>query len=100
MPSLQTARRVANAKTNNAKTIGQIYKEQSDFIMEETFWNDPQSKVGYIYDYMHDDQPDIKDHLREHNKNSYRCQVDCKIIFFTRPRPTRVLLSIQAFSET
>lgn len=37
MPSLQTARRVANAKTNNAKTIGQIYKEQSDFIMEETF---------------------------------------------------------------
>lgn len=37
MPSLSTARRIANAKTNNAKTIGQIYKEQSDFIMEETF---------------------------------------------------------------
>ena len=29
MPSLSTARRVANAKTNGAKTIGQIYKEQS-----------------------------------------------------------------------
>lgn len=31
MPSLQTARRIANAKTNNAKTLGQIYKEESDF---------------------------------------------------------------------
>ena len=29
MPSLQTARRVANAKNNGAKTIGQIYKEES-----------------------------------------------------------------------
>ena len=58
MPSLQTARRVANAKNNGAKTIGQIYKEQSDFVMEQTFWNDPQSKVCYIYDYFHDDQPD------------------------------------------
>lgn len=35
MPSLQTARRIANAKTNNAKTIGQIYKEQSDWMMEK-----------------------------------------------------------------
>ena len=58
MPSLQTARRVANAKNNGAKTIGQIYKEQSDFVMEQTFWNDIQSKVCYIYDYFHDDQPD------------------------------------------
>ena len=34
MPSLQTARRVANAKNNGAKTIGQIYKEQSDFVKD------------------------------------------------------------------
>ena len=40
MPSLSTARRIANAKTNNAKTIGQIYKEQSDWMMEETWDND------------------------------------------------------------
>lgn len=58
MPSLQTARRVANAKNNGAKTIGQIYKEQSDWLMEQTFFNDIQSKVCYIYDYFHDDQPD------------------------------------------
>lgn len=78
MPSLQTARRIANAKTNNAKTIGQIYKEDSDFIMEETFWNDPQSKVGYIYDYMHDDQPDIKDHMTY--ENTIKTRIDVKLI--------------------
>ena len=55
MPSLSTARRIANAKTNNAKTIGQIYKEQSDFVIEETWNNDLQSKTAYIYDYFHDD---------------------------------------------
>lgn len=32
MPSLQTARRIANAKTNNAKTLGQIYKENRQLI--------------------------------------------------------------------
>ena len=55
MPSLQTARRVANAKNNGAKTIGQIYKEQSDWAMEQTFENDITSKTCYIYDYFHDD---------------------------------------------
>lgn len=55
MPSLQTARRVANAKNNGAKTIGQIYKEQSDDIMEQTFENDIASKTCYIYDHFHDD---------------------------------------------
>lgn len=55
MPSLQTARRIANAKNNGAKTIGQIYKEQSDNLMEITWDNDIQSKHCYIYDYFHDD---------------------------------------------
>lgn len=55
IPSLQTARRIANAKTNNAKTLGQIYKEESDFLMEETWDNSIASKTCYIYDYFHDD---------------------------------------------
>ena len=55
MPSLQTARRVANAKNNGAQTIGQIYKEQSDWAMEQTFENDIATKTCYIYDYFHDD---------------------------------------------
>ena len=37
------------------KTIGQQVKEESDWLMEQTFWNDSQSKVCYIYDYFHDD---------------------------------------------
>ena len=56
MPSLSTARRVATAKTNNSKTLGQIYKEDSDRIMELVWDGDIQSKIGYIYDYKHDDQ--------------------------------------------
>lgn len=78
MPSLQTARRVANAKNNGAKTIGQIYKEQSDFLMEETFWNDPQSKVCYIYDYAHDNEPELKDHMTY--ENTTKTRIDAKFI--------------------
>lgn len=78
MPSLQTARRVANAKNNGAKTIGQIYKEQSDDMMNWTWWNDPQSKVAYIYDYFHDDQPEIKDHMTY--ENTTKTRIDIKFI--------------------
>ena len=55
MPSLSTARRIAHAKNNGAKTIGQIYKEQSDWMMEQTFENDIATKTCYIYDHFHDD---------------------------------------------
>ena len=81
MPSLQTARRVANAKNNGAKTIGQIYKEQSDFVMEQTFFNDIQSKVCYIYDYFHDDQPELKDHMTY--ENTTKTRIDAKFIIKT-----------------
>ena len=37
MPSLSTARRIASMKNNGAKTIGQIRKEESDFLMEQTY---------------------------------------------------------------
>ena len=78
MPSLQTARRVANAKNNGAKTIGQIYKEQSDFLMEETFLNDIQTKTVYLYDFAHDDQPHLKDHMTY--ENTTKTRVEAKFI--------------------
>ena len=81
MPSLQTARRVANAKNNGAKTIGQIYKEQSDWLMEETFSNDIQSKVCYIYDYFHDDQPDKNVGMTY--ENTTKTKIDVKFIVKT-----------------
>ena len=52
MPSFETARRIASVKNNGVKTIGQIHKEESDWLMEETWNADNQSKTCYIYDYL------------------------------------------------
>ena len=78
MPSLQTARRVANAKNNGAKTIGQIYKEQSDWAMEQTWGNDIQSKICYIYDFYHDDQPRLAEGMTY--ENTTKTRIDAKFI--------------------
>lgn len=78
MPSLQTARRVANAKNNGAKTIGQIYKEQSDWAMEQTWDNDIQSKICYIYDFYHDDQPRLAEGMTY--ENTIKTRIDAKFI--------------------
>ena len=78
MPSLSTARRIAHAKTNNAKTLGQIYKEESDFLMEETWDNDIQSKICYIYDFYHDDQPRLAEGMTY--ENTTKTRIDAKFI--------------------
>lgn len=78
MPSLQTARRVANAKNNGAKTIGQIYKEESDWAMEQTWDNDIQSKICYIYDFYHDDQPRLAEGMTY--ENTTKTRIDAKFI--------------------
>ena len=67
MPSLEAARRIASIKYNGANTIGQIYKEESDFMIEQTWMNDIQSKICYIYDYFHDDQPHLKENMTYEN---------------------------------
>jgi hypothetical protein len=78
MPSLQTARRVANAKNNGAKTIGQIYKEQSDDLMEWTWEADEQSKFCYIYDWRHDDSPNMN--IGMTYENTTKTPIDAKIL--------------------
>ena len=78
MPSLDTARRINQIKWNNAKTVGQTIKEQSDFAMESTWEYDPQSKVCYIYDYYHDDQPTLNKGMTYENTTKY-C-IDAKFI--------------------
>lgn len=78
MPSLQTARRVANAKNNGAKTIGQIYKEQSDEMMEWTWYNDEQSKLCYIYDWKHDDSQNMN--IGMTYENTTKTPIDAKIL--------------------
>lgn len=78
MPSLQTARRVAKAKNNGAKTIGQIYKEQSDDMINWTWDNDIQSKICYIYDFYHDDQPRLAEGMTY--ENTTKTRIDAKFI--------------------
>lgn len=79
MPSLQTARRISASNTNNAKTIGQIHKENADWAMEYTWNNDYQSKLCFIYDYFHDDQPNLKDHMT-YGRNTTKTRIDAKFI--------------------
>ena len=52
-----------NPTGNAPTTLGQKLKAESDQMMEQTWSNDIQSRVCYIYDYLHDDQPDKKDHM-------------------------------------
>lgn len=77
MPSLDTARRISSMKYNGAKTVGQILKEESDFIMEDTWDNDCLSKICYIYDYAHDDQPHINVGMTY--ENTTKTKIDAKI---------------------
>lgn len=78
MPSLKTARRVNQIKYNNARTVGQMIKEQSDFAMEDTWDSDLQSKVCYIYDYKHDDSPLLNKGMTYENTTKYK--IDAKFI--------------------
>lgn len=48
----------SNSTGRNYSTLGEKLKYDSDMLMESTWSSDPQSKVCYIYDYFHDDQPD------------------------------------------
>jgi hypothetical protein len=59
-------------------TMGERLKNESDKLMELTWDADIQSKVGYIYDYLHDDQPDIKDHMTYNHTTKTR--IDVKFI--------------------
>lgn len=78
MPSLSTARRIASMKNNGAKTIGQIRKEESDFLMEQTWNGDLQSKTCYIYDFYHDDKPWLAEDIT--HENTTKTKIDAKFI--------------------
>ena len=58
--------------------IGQIHKNQSDEIMEQTWDNDIQSKICYIYDFYHDDQPRLAEGMTY--ENTTKTRIDAKFI--------------------
>lgn len=65
----------------NHPTLGQQIKHDSDIIMDETWFGDPQSKVCYIYDYFHDDQQHLKDHMTY--EKTTKTRIDAKFIVKT-----------------
>lgn len=52
MPSLATYKRLVGEYTN-----GQAHKVESDMVMEQTWDDDIQTRIGYFYDYAHDKHP-------------------------------------------
>ena len=42
---------------DKGKTLGEVRKRQADEIILDTWDGDIQSRVGYFYDYYHDDKP-------------------------------------------
>ena len=49
MPSLFTSRRISSVLNNNAQTLGEIRRKQSDWAMEALWDSDIQSKKCFIY---------------------------------------------------
>ena len=57
MPSFEDMQR----HYQSTGSIGQQLKVMSDMVMQQTFDNDIQTKLCYLYDYYHDDQPEKLD---------------------------------------
>lgn len=75
MPSLDTYKRILS---NQGLSIGNAYKNHSDMVMEATWDSDIQSKVCYIYDYFHDDQPLMSKNMTY--QNTRKTRIDAKFI--------------------
>ena len=75
MPSLSDYKKYLS---NNGMTIGEVYKNDSDMIMEKTWDSDIQSKKCYIYDYFHDDQPWLNEGMSY--ENTTKTPIDAKYI--------------------
>lgn len=73
MPSLDLYKKI-----NNAKTIGQAHKKQSDDIIEHTWDTDIDSRIGWFYDQEHDDQFDIEDNMNP-EKSRTKIPVEVKL---------------------
>lgn len=78
MPTLDFYRR----SKSKPVTIGQIHKMQSDMIMDATWNNDINSRVGWFYDMYHDPNPRLLRGLNP-EKDKTKCPIDIKFIQHT-----------------
>lgn len=62
----------------NYPTLGEKLKSDSDMLMELTWDSDIQSKICYIYDFYHDDQPRLVEGMTYDNTTKTR--IDAKFI--------------------
>lgn len=53
MPSLNMYDQILGRRMHE----GMSRKNESDYIMDETWWEDINSRIGYLYDFYHDDEP-------------------------------------------
>jgi len=58
-------------------TIGRAHKEQSDMIMEATWYNDIASKIIWLYDQDHDDAFDVENDI-ESEESKTKIPVEAK----------------------
>ena len=78
MPSLETMRKMYQVQYNDAQSVGEMIKEDSDFLTEYTWDGSMQSKTCYIYDYFHDDQPELNSHMTYNH--TIKTKIDAKFI--------------------
>jgi len=74
MPSPVDYRKILGQKTN-----GQVRKEQSDDIMNNTWWEDIQSRVGYLYDFYHDNHITKLTDMKS-DKDDTKVPIDIKFV--------------------
>ena len=74
MPSPTTYRKLLGQLTD-----GQVRKQQSDDIMNQTWWEDIQSRVGYLYDYYHDSNITRLEDMKS-DKDDLKVPIDIKFV--------------------
>lgn len=77
MPSMETYK-----KLHSGLMVGQEHKRLSDKIMDATWWTDISSRVGYLYDYYHDDYITQLNDLDSPN-DSKKIPIDIKFLMNT-----------------
>ena len=73
MPILDLYKKILN----DANSIGEAHKRQSDQIIESTWYNDINAKTAYLYDQDHDDEFGLMDDLHP-NKSRTKIPVEVK----------------------
>ena len=76
----------------NVGSHGQQLKDMADMVMQQTFDNDIQTKLCYIYDYHHDDQFD--EGLSGYNPALSRTKIPVKLKFIVKHVTVKYVINV------